>query len=109
MFPSHDPEGWKRVIANLRRIKQTEIAYKDALKEVVAENNGVPPLDLLEKIDDKIGTKMDKISQRFKDDLAKPVPEGQNKFITGLQAALGSVVGAPGKILSGIGHLLGGV
>lgn len=105
---SQSPEGRKRVIANLKRIKRTEVEYKKALKDVMSENKGVPPLDLLEKIDDKIGPRLDKISEKFRKDLSKNVPEGQNRLITAAQSIGGSIAGAPGRLLGGISHLLGG-
>lgn len=103
---SQSPEGRKRVIANLKYIKRAELAYKDAYKEVLAKHKGVPPLDLLEEIDDRIDPKLEQLSKRFKEDLRKPVPKGQNKFITALQAAAGSVAGAPGKVLDKLSHVI---
>lgn len=102
---SQSPEGRKRVIANLKRIKRTEIEYKNALKEVIKDNKGVPPLDLLEEIDDRIGKKLDKISTQFREDLSKKVPKGQNKLITALQTLAGSAIGLPTTIFKGLGSL----
>lgn len=108
---SQSPEGRKRVIANLRRIEQLGVATYDAYKEVLRENNGVPPLDLGEQVDEKLDKKREAITERFKKDLAKPVPQGQNQIVTAIQTGLGSLVGAPSKLLSkaqsGLGALLG--
>lgn len=106
---SQSPEGRKRVIANLRRIEQMGVATYDAYKEVLKENNGIPPLDLGEQVDEKLEKKRDAITKRFKQDLSRPVPEGQNKLITAAQASLGSIISAPGKILKGLGGGLGNI
>jgi hypothetical protein len=102
---SQSPEGRKRVIANLRYMKRADLAYNEALKEVISDNKGIPPYDLLEKVDDKIEKKLEKLSDKFKEELARPVPESQNKLITAAQAGLGSLVGAPGALLGKIGSL----
>jgi len=106
---SQSPEGRKRVIADLKYMARVKLEHMKALKKILKRNKNIPPLDLLEQIDDLVGNKMDKIAKKFKDDLAKPVPEGQNQLITASQALLGSVIGAPGKLLGGLGHLLGGI
>lgn len=99
---SLSPAGRKRVIANLRYIKDADLAYSEALKETIRENNGIPPLDLTEKIDDKIEKKLDSLAKRFKTNLSKPVPEGQNKLATAMQSVLGSAVGALPGFLGGV-------
>lgn len=104
---SQSPEGRKRVIAGLKQLARGDLAYNEALREIMKENNNVPPDDLLEQIGDRIDDKLDKIAELFKKDLAKPVPEGQNRFITALQAGAGSVVGLPGSIIKAVGGLLG--
>lgn len=98
---SQSPEGRKRVIANLKYLKRSALEYNEALKEVIKENKGIPPLDLADKIDDRIDKRLDVLSERFKRDLAKPVPQGQNRYITGLQTAVGSILGAPGALIKG--------
>jgi hypothetical protein len=106
---SQSNQGRSRVIANLKRINRVALEHNTALKDVMSENKGVPPLDLLEKVDAKIEKKLDAIANQFKRDLAKPVPAGQNKLVTALQAGAGSVLGVPGKILGGVGKLIGGL
>lgn len=113
---SQSPEGRKRVIANLKRVARSKVDYNNALREVLRENNGVPPLDLLDRIDEKVEKKADAIAKKFKEDLARPVPAGQNKLITGLQAiagtatpyAAGTLGGAAlGSIIPGLGTAAG--
>lgn len=105
---SQSPEGRKRVIANLKNINRAAIEYNEAKKEILKEHHGLPPIDLADEIDDRIGKRLDNISKKFREDLAKPVPKGQNKFITALQALAGSTLSVPGKILGKAGSLIGG-
>jgi hypothetical protein len=104
---SQSPEGRKRVISNLKYMNRVALEYNNALKDVIKENKGTPPYDLLEKVDDKIDNRLDAIAKKFKKDLAKPVPKGQSSYITALQASLGSLAGAPGRLLGGASSLVG--
>lgn len=103
---SQSPEGRKRVISNLKQISRAAVAHSQALKEVIRENSGIPPLDLEERIDDKIEKKLDAISKQFKKDLKRKVPPAQHRLVTALQTTAGAAAGLPGKILSGVGNLL---
>ncbi len=105
---SQSPEGRKRVISHLKNLNRISLVYADTLKDLVSKNQGVPPLDLLEQLDDAVAPKVDKLSDLFKKDLAKPVPKSQHKLVTGLQAVLGGIAGAPGTVIGGIGKILGG-
>lgn len=89
---SQSPEGRKRVIANLKYINRGALEYFNSLQEIMSENKGIPPLDLDEKIESRIDKKLNKLATKFKDDLAKPVPKGQNKFVTAIQAGAGNLV-----------------
>jgi hypothetical protein len=102
---SQSPEGRKRVIANLKNLSRSALEYNNALKEVMSENKGVPPFDLLEQVDDKVEKRMDKLSDMFKKDLEKPVPASQNRLVTALQSVLGSAIGAPGALINKIGNI----
>lgn len=105
---SQSPEGRKRVIANLKKIYSGNLAYIESMKEIIKDNKGTPPLDLAERIDDKVGKKLDKIAEKFKEDLTKPVPKGQNKLITALQIGGGKVLGKTGKLAkAGLGAFSG--
>ena len=92
---SQSPEGRKRVITNLKYIARGQLLHYDAMKEVIKENKGIPPLDLVEKTYDKTEKKMEGLSDKFREELKKPVPKGQNKLITALQSAVGSIAGSP--------------
>jgi hypothetical protein len=97
---SQSPEGRKRVIANLKRIARAKVEYYKAYKRVLKQNKGVPPLDLLEQVQEEYEPAIEKLASQFRKDLERPVPEGQNKFVTALQAGAGEVAGALPKALS---------
>jgi len=100
---SQSAEGRKRVIAMLKDVARGKEEYYQAYKDVMNENNGKPPLDLEEQIENKVESRLDKIAEKFKADLQRPVPKGQNKLITALQAGAGSVVPKIPKALAGAG------
>jgi len=103
---SQSPEGRKRVISNLKSIARLEVEAGKAAREIIDKHKGIPPLDLMERVEKKLDKKADKLAKKFKEDLAKSVPERQNPLATVAQSLLGSVVGAPGKLLGGIGSAL---
>lgn len=105
---SQSPEGRKRVISNLKRFNRISLEYSNALKSVIKENKGIPPLDLLEQVDDKVEKKMDHYADLFKKDLARPVAAPQNRLITAAQSTAGSILGAPAAIINAIAGRLGG-
>lgn len=100
---SNSPQGRKRILANLKYLAKADMAYSDAMKEIIKENKGTPPLDLGEQIDDRIGSKLDAIAKKFKKDLAKPVPPAQHRLITTTQAVAGTTIGRLPKIALGAG------
>lgn len=103
---SQSPEGRKRVISNLKNISRLEVEAGNAAREIISKHKGIPPLDLMERVEKKLDKKADKLAEKFKEDLKRPVPQAQNPLLTVAQSALGSLIGAPGKILGGIGSAL---
>lgn len=103
---SMSPEGRKRVRADLRYLSKADKAYGEMANEIIRENNGIPPYNLSEQINERVGKKLDLLSKQFKKDLSKPVPKGQNPIITGLQAVLGGLTGAPGQLIGKGTHVL---
>ncbi len=99
---SQSPEGRKRVVANLKRFNRLAIDRGRAMTEVIDENDGIPPLDLLEKVEKKMEKKSKVIADKFKNDLQKKVPKGSSKLAT-TAGALG------GRLLSEIGGAVPGV
>lgn len=60
-------EGKKRVIRNLELIQvQPNILRGKATNEIIKENGGVPPLDLEERVEERIQPDLDKISEKIK-------------------------------------------
>ena len=59
---SQSPEGRERVIHNLKLFNQAAL---ETLREILKENGGIPPFDLMEQISDKSAPKIDKIYQEF--------------------------------------------
>jgi hypothetical protein len=104
---SQSPEGRKRVIANLKNISRAELEYNKALRDILKENKGSIPLDLAIQVDERVEKQATKLAEQFKKDLAKPVPEGQHKLITAIQAITGEAIGR--AVPAGIGFLLGGL
>lgn len=98
---SQSPEGRKRVIANLKRMYRGQVFYGDAKNKIIKENGGEPPFDLGGKINERLDESMAKNAEAFRKDLARPVPKGQNKFITALGAVAGNVAGSAGKLAKG--------
>jgi hypothetical protein len=96
---SQSPEGRKRVIANLKNLARAKTERYQAYKDIKQHNKGVIPVDIGEQVEDRIDTRMDHLAAQFKKDLAKKVPEGQNKFVTALQSALGSAIPAVGSAI----------
>jgi hypothetical protein len=57
--------GKKKVIQNLRSLNElTEIEAK-AVRSIIRENGGIPPLDIEQQVQDKIGSKLDKVAKKF--------------------------------------------
>jgi hypothetical protein len=119
---SQSPEGRQRVIANMKRIYRQDDLLTEIQDKIIEDHNDIPPqnLDILVKKaannkDPKskyynYHKKLVNIGEQFKRDLEKPVPQGENKFITGLLTGAGKVVGKTGKIVGGIvGKAVGGV
>ncbi len=113
---SQSPEGRKRVISNLKYFNRAALAYNDAYRDILKENKGVPPLDLTEKIEDKIEPKLNRIGKQLKDDFKKKVPKGEPGYKTALLSIAGSALGTLGNALAsvpsavarGLGYGLGG-
>jgi len=100
---SQSPQGRIRVIAGLKKLERGKEEYYKAYEEVLREHGGVPPYDVEEQVERKAEKRLDRVYEEFKKDLSKPVPKGQNKLITALQAGAGSAVGRIPAGLKGAG------
>jgi len=63
---SQSKEGRERVIRNLKIFNEAALARSKAMKEIVKENKGVPPFDLMEKLDEKLSPRIDKLMEDFR-------------------------------------------
>ncbi len=58
-------EGKRRVIRNLKIINEGADIRRNAMKEIMKENQGTPPYDLAEQIDERISPELDIMAQEF--------------------------------------------
>lgn len=109
---SQSPEGMMRLISTLKKVERAKKSQGKLAREIIKENNGVPPLDLGEKIQDRMNKQLDKIAEKFKKDLKKRPPAEYAPSQAGTIAGVlgGELVGrAPGALAAGgLGALLGG-
>lgn len=63
---SQSKEGRERVIRNLKLINEGKLVRADALKEILKENKGTPPLDLAEQVEERVSPKIDKLLSEFR-------------------------------------------
>ena len=57
--------GKKKLIENIRSLNElTEIEAK-AARSIIKENRGIPPIDIEQQVQDRIGNKLDKAAKRF--------------------------------------------
>jgi len=63
---SQTAEGRKRVIRNLKLLNKGAGIRLNEMKKIMKENKGVPPYDLAEQIEERIGPQLDDITEEFK-------------------------------------------
>ena len=63
---SQTAEGKRRVIENRKILEEGKQVRSKAMTEILRENNGVPPLDLEEQVDERADGELDALSQKFK-------------------------------------------
>lgn len=105
---SQSPQGRARVIANLKYLNRAKGEHFKTLREVIKENEGIPPFDLEEQVYERKSPRLDKLAEQFKKDLAKPTPPAQNRLVTALQAILGTGAGKAGSLAKTAGGALAG-
>lgn len=106
---SQTPEGRKRILAGIKNMSRAKMAYFEEARKVIKQNKNIPPLDLLEQVEDRVEARAKKFAELFKRDIAKPVPEAQKPLVTALQAGAGSLIGMAPKALPLAGAaLIGG-
>lgn len=75
-------EGKRRVVRNLEIMENAKLLRFDAMTQVISENGGVPPLDLEEQIDARIGDQLDEMADEF---IYNPDKPGQGLTVSGPQ------------------------
>jgi len=73
-------EGKRRVINDLRVLRKGKAVRYKAMREIIKENNGTPPLDLEERIEEKAAPELDKLASQFKEGVQETVSAGQKKL-----------------------------
>ena len=88
---NNSKEGRQRIINNMRLLGEGQKLSYDAYKEVM-KGREYPPLDLMEKIDEKVSEKLDDLAERFKEVNKKKtnIPEGNIK-VRAPNGILGSI------------------
>lgn len=72
---SQTKEGRRRVIRNLKLLYQGSQAKEQALRQVLRENRGTPPLDLLEKVNQIAEPQIDALASEFKQGIEAQIPD----------------------------------
>lgn len=75
---SQSKEGRERVIRNLKLINEGKLLRAETLREILKENKGTPPLDLVEQIEERISPKIDKILNEFRHGIQAEVEKGMS-------------------------------
>lgn len=57
--------GKKKVIQNLSALNELAQIESKAARSIIAENSGIPPIDIEQQVKDKIKDKIDKVAKRF--------------------------------------------
>jgi hypothetical protein len=57
--------GKKKVIANLRSLNDLAGIEAKAARSIIRDNGGIPPIDIEQQVQDKIGSKLDKVANKF--------------------------------------------
>lgn len=111
---SSSKKGRMLLYPALDRFQDDQIAYQDAMKKIIKENNGIPPLDLNEQISDRIEPVMKRNAVKLRYQIKKIieyVKDDENPVITALQATAGETVGGLKKAVPGAlkGAVKGGI
>jgi len=120
------PQGRGRIIAGLKKLNEGNRMYAKEARKIIKQNEGIPPLDLQEQVNKRVGKRLDKLADQFKkevkklEDLPEPSRIGTVAGILGGEiagraphavtgAGLGFLAGGPvGAALGGAGGALAG-
>src|SRR6185437_1005520 len=57
--------GKKKLIENIRSLNELAEIEAKAARSIIKENGGIPPIDIEQQVQDKIGNKLDKVAKQF--------------------------------------------
>jgi hypothetical protein len=66
------PSGREAVIRNMRTVAQGAKIKANAMRDIMKENGGTPPLDLEERISERIDPQMNELSDNFRQGIEAP-------------------------------------
>lgn len=58
-------EGRNRIIRNLKLAGKAAQIKAKAMRDIIKQHNNIPPLDIQERVEDRVGDQLDKISKLF--------------------------------------------
>ncbi len=73
-------EGKKRIISGMKEVLKANKLQYDVTQRILAENGGVPPLDLEQRVDAEVIPQLEEMAQKFRDIMENP--ESSNKKVT---------------------------
>lgn len=57
--------GKKKLIENIRSLNELSSIEAKAARSIIRANHGIPPIDIEQQVQDKIGKKLDKVAKKF--------------------------------------------
>lgn len=58
-------KGKKKLIENIRSLNELSEIEAKAARSIIKENKGIPPIDIEQQVQDRIGNKLDKVAKEF--------------------------------------------
>ncbi len=58
-------EGRDQIIKTFKHMRQGSLVRAQIMRNIIKENNGTPPLDIMEKIQERAGPQLEKLSEKF--------------------------------------------
>lgn len=68
-------EGRNRVIQSIKMLNEPKIEQAKLSREIIKENNGIPPFDLEDQVSERMNEYLDDLAQKFKGDSNKSIPK----------------------------------
>lgn len=82
----NSPEGRKLITRNLMIANEAKKVHYDAYKEIMKENNNIPPIDIEEQVNDRVQPELERLGKQFVKGLESEkvqvkLPDGKTGFI----------------------------